>query len=89
MPPVYTKLQLRALFDAKQRSIEHSMIITYSEAIRKKVLREAKEGNYICIWESDSPISERLLIEICKKVQTIFVDSKVNTRPMGITVNWS
>jgi hypothetical protein len=85
----YTKLQLHALFDIEQRNKEYTFILVQSTKIKKEVLEEAKKGHYNYTWESENPISHRLIVELCKKLQSIFVDSRITTRSMGIHIDWT
>jgi hypothetical protein len=85
----YTKLQLHALFDIERRNREYSYILAKSIKIKNEVLEEAKKGYYKYSWTSDDLITQRLLVELCKKLQSIFVDSKITTRSMGIDIDWT
>lgn len=86
---VYTKLQLHALFDIERRNREYSYILSKSIKIKNEVLEEAKRGHYKYSWTSDDLITQRLLVELCKKMQSIFVDSRITRRDMGIDIDWS
>jgi len=85
----YTKIQLHALFDIERRNREYAYILHKSTKIKNEVLEEAKKGHYKYSWESDDLITQRLLVELCKKLQSIFVDSKITTRSMGIDIDWT
>jgi hypothetical protein len=85
----YTKLQLQALFDIEKRNEEYAFVISKIYKIKKEVLEEAKKGHLLYRWTSDEVISPRILVEICKKLQSIFVDSRITRRDMGIDIDWS
>ena len=85
----YTKLQLHALFDIEKRNREYSYILAKSIKIKNEVIEQAKKGYCKYSWTSDDLITHRLLVELCKKLQTIFVDSKITRRPMGIDIDWT
>ena len=66
----------------------NSFVISKIYKIKKEVLEEAKKGHLLYRWTSDEVISPRILVEICKKLQSIFVDSKIISGPMNITIDW-
>lgn len=86
---IYTKLQLKALFDQEFRMKEDQFILKTSLYIKKQVVELAKKGITQHVWKSEDLISQRVLVELCKVLQNIFPDTKIVTSVMGVSLDWT